>query len=234
MKPEVSVLCAAVILFTWNGHADSRLPFERSLSLGILTGVRLFMATNNSAPSQWRDLWATDVEAINKQLWEREQLPIQALYVFLTTNTLMLPSEKKVVVAPISPVKIDGKSGRYVVCQLPDGSVYDDWVTESEFQKALAQSGVTLPTPDPREVAAAKAAVERLMAREQVEHAMIVAAAPKPTWADIRAVWWLRLKGWFFVYSENGHFSGRPRPLGIFVALGLVALVIFGLRGKRT
>jgi hypothetical protein len=95
------------------------------------------------------------------------------------------------------------------------------WLQESEMKELLARTGFVLPDPNPEEAQTAKAAVEELIARERNVHQMIVASAPKPTWADIRAVWWMRIKSWFFVYTENGHFTGRARPLGIFTALGL-------------
>jgi len=108
-------------------------------------------------------------------------------------------------------------------------------MAEKEAQALLFNSGVALPAPNAAEMAKIRSAVEQLVAREQIEHQMIMAAAPKPTWGDIRAVWWMRLKGLFFVYTENGYCTGRPRPAGILIVVGLFTVVFYGWRrlGKR-
>jgi hypothetical protein len=197
--------------------------------------------SNGVLPTAWseifsdKDYWARRT----RTLIENGLEPIQAMYVFTPTNLTVIGYGRTgaVLIARSHPLKEGGTTGRYVIYNNPDddlSGIRTDWIDEPEFQAMLKQSGVQLPAPDPAEVAAAKAAVEALITRKQIEHAMIVAAAPTPTWADIGDAWWWRIKSSFFVYTENGYCTGMPRPFGIFVTLGLVALVIFGLRGKRT
>jgi len=81
-----------------------------------------------------------------------------------------------------------------------------------------------LSKPNPEEVQAAKAVVEERIAREQNEHEMIIAAAPRPTWAEIRAAWGARIKSWFVVPAGSGASSGGLRML----PLSLVGLSLAG------
>lgn len=221
------------------GRADSRSTFERDLALGISTGIRLYVATNKeSLPKQWADLWATDIGALNKQLWQRKMEPLQGLYVFVPTNPIVLVSQKyKVMVVRYEPIKEEGRLGRYVVCQSPKNDILDGWVDEGDFQKALEQSGVKLPEPDTNEVRAAKEAIEKLIAREEVDRAIIQQSAPRPSLTERWAVLGEHVKSWLVAPKTNGASGGQLRWESVLVGVLVVGGLLVGgwhwLRQRR-
>lgn len=239
MKTSVILICGSISTIAFAGGSWS---VEHQMIDDVGKSISLYRTLSNGVlPTTWSQIFA------DKDYWARRTRilienglePIQATYVFAPTNLAVIGHGRTglVLIARSYPLNEDGRTGRYVIYTNPDDDLSGtrtDWIKEEEFQAMLGLSGTTLPVPDPADAAVAKAAVEERIAREQIEHQMIVAAAPKPTWDDIRAVWWWRIKSWFIVYTENGHSTGRPRPLSYFVGLGLLAAVIFGLRGKRT
>jgi hypothetical protein len=214
-------------------RADSKSPPEFRAVNNIAGSITLNLETNNNASLNWQQVARyTDINKWNRELSQPGNIfVLQEHYVFVTNKWIISQARNRqvILIRTVPRTSYEGREGRYLVSW--NGRYAETvWTSETDFEEHLKQSGITLPVPDPAEVAAAKAAVERLITREQIEHQMIVAAAPKPTWADIGAVWWIRIKSWLFVYTENGHFTGRPRPFGIFVGLGLLALVIYGWR----
>jgi hypothetical protein len=233
----LGVLCLSVFVVV-SMRFQTHKPSTLEKRIGDVIAAHLEMYANQNAgarPANWAQF--TNLVRYNAELLEERQMVIPELFALVPTNLTLTGFYKgELVVLQRSPSREYRNASRYFVFRDPSAEFSLGNMEEADVQALLGSSGVKLPDPNPQEVQAAKAAVEQLVAREQIEHQMIVAAAPKPTWADIGAVWWWRIKSSFFVYTENGHFTGRPRAFGIFVALGLFALVVYGWRwhGKRT
>lgn len=236
MSPLLRI-SVALVFFSRAGYADTRPTHEAMAVDEIRAGFIGYADVNGGLQAtNWNQLRSfVDLLKINRRLaLAGESFPVESNYVFVTDYSLPTRSKGNIVLLRYAPFEHPTYGpGRYFVsCR--EHEFLSSWLDEPDFQKLLAQSGVKLPEPNPEEVRAAKVALETLIAREQIEHQMIVAAAPKPTSAEIGAVWWWRIKSSLFVYTENGHFTGRPRPLGIFTALGLLALIVYGWRARRT
>ncbi|GEM_PF-5482128 len=236
-----AVFCS-LLLAGFSGPANlclgsGKSPPEFGAINNIAGGVTLRLETNSNASLSWQQVAQyVDITKLNRQLSRPGKIfVLQEHYVFITNTWVIseLRNQQAILVRNQPRTSYEGRIGRYLVCW--NGSFAQTLsISEDDFQKRLKESGVILPLPDSEEVAAAKAAVERLIAREEVEHEMLRQAAPKLSGAEIAELWWLRIKSWFLAYDENGHFTGRPRLLGVLAGLGVVGLTVYGWRWLRT
>lgn len=200
----------------------------------IAGSITLNLEANSNAPLNWQQVTQyADVNKLNRQLSKpRKIFVLQEHYVFITNKWIISQARnRQVVLVRNQPrTSYEGNIGRYLVCW--NGDVAQALgMSETDFQKSLAQSGMKLPEPDPAEVAAAKAAVEALFAKEQWEQEVIVATAPKLTWADICTAWGQRIKSWFVAPAASG---GQVRVVPVaLVVLSLLAIGFWLFRKGR-
>lgn len=242
-------VCLFLMLLTFGGSltvVTAGGPSSRAHDLAYLIrgNVGLFLEASNTFPTTWTQIFA------DGQYWaERNRATVTAmgkvipeLFVLTPTNLSLLPPQAGFVIAAArQPMNESGTWGRFTVIkddnQNPFSAIRTVWIAERDFQKMLAQSGVKLPDPDPVELAAAKAAVEALLAREQREHEMIRHAAPKPSAAEVWALSWERIQSWFVIPQASGASGGQlrivPTGFGVLFFLGLGALGWHWWRKKR-
>lgn len=229
------ILCLSVLwTISRRDRADKHSTLEKRLGDVIAAQLEMYANQNAGArPANWTQL--TNLARYNMQLLNERQLVIPELFALVPTNlTLTGFYEGELVVLQRSPSSEYRKASRYFVFRDSSAEFNLGNMEEADVQALLGSSGVELPAPDPAEVESAKVAVGKLLAEEERVRQIARQNAPRLSSAEIWAVWWIRVKAWFFVYTENGHFTGRPRPFGVFAGLVLLSLVIYGFRSKRT
>jgi hypothetical protein len=228
---NISLLCSLLTGFAVATNfcvADGRTSPEFLALNNVAFAVRLNVDTSGQTPTNWQQITQyCDVGKWNRQLSQAgKPFILQECYVFIRDQWIISPARnRRIVLARNQPkTNYEGKVGRYLVCW--DGnSEQIIWMPEDDFQKALKQSGVKLPQPEPAEVRAAKEAVEKLIAREVEEREFILKNAPRPSLAKRWTVLQERIKSWFVTPKTNSVSGGQIRwesvLLGVLLVTGL-------------